>query len=270
MIDVIGIPIIVILSAGFVYFEYSGRNRSKKRVSFYVERAAVIARTGCCLLLLMSVIIGKIHIRDQYSLWFSQILYNISDTQNDVYDYDNSLDANIEEVSKLDPLGGWHDLTLEEKAHVLETCVRIETRYYGLGTAPSLEIALLDNENLLGYFDLEENKIKLSYKYIVDTNADGYAVLKVICHEMYHVYQSHLVSLLNDIRNNENMKQYENLLLLYDAGVYENEMNNYHSGDEGKEYFMYSSQQLEQDAERNANASVVEFYNRIQDFFNKS
>lgn len=34
--------------------------------------------------------------------------------------------------------------------------------------------------------------------------------------------------------------------------------------------FVKSSQQLEQDAERNANASVVEFYNRIQEFFNKS
>lgn len=258
------ICIIAVISS-FVKSKSIRRSGLKRRV--FIETMASFCRVFGCVLLLACVICGKRHIQEQHSLWYNQVIYNASDNKEGVWDYENSLEANIEEVAQLDPLGGWHDLSLESKVKVLETCIRILTRYYGLDSAPALEIVYMD-EHTLGQYDREKDCVKLSYKYIVDTNADGYSILRVLCHEMYHKYQRSMVDLLNEIRNSEKTEKYANLLLLYAANVYESEMNHYISGDDGEiAYYLYASQQLERDAERYADKLVNEFYEGIQEYW---
>lgn len=59
--------------------------------------------------------------------------------------------------------------------------------------------------------------------------------------------------------------QYDSLLLLDTAGIYEDELNDYISFDEESiiSYYMYSSQKLEHDAEKYSNASVFDYYEQI-------
>ena len=185
---------------------------------------------------------------------------------NDITDYDNSLTANIETVAKIDPEGGWGSLSVDEKTEVLKTIIRIECRYLGMyDSAPSLELAYLE-EGLLGQYDNESDVITLSYNYVIDSKASGYSVLQVLCHELYHRYQRYQVDLLQAIRNSDDTAKYADLLVLNNAGIYEDELNNYISPDDdtGISYYLYSSQKLERDAEKYGNASAYDYYEQIR------
>lgn len=101
--------------------------------------------------------------------------------------------------------------------------------------------------------------------YVVDSEAGGYSVIQVLCHELYHRYQHYQVNLLQAIRDNSDTAKYANLLLLDTAGIYEDEYINYISPDDDSaiSYYMYNSQRLERDAEKYSNASVVDYYEQI-------
>ena len=161
--------------------------------------------------------------------------------------------------------GGWGSLPLEEKIEVLETIIRIECRYLGMrDSAPALELAYLE-EGLLGQYDSEKDVVTLSYNYVVDSEAGGYSVVQVLCHELYHRYQHYQVNLLQVIRDNDDTEKYANLLVFDTAGIYEDEFSSYISPDDDSaiSYYMYSSQRLERDAEKYGNASVVDYYEQI-------
>lgn len=231
----------------------------------FVIKAAHASRIICCFILLGTCICGKALISSHYVISYRDIAYSSSETYNDIPDYENSLSANIATVAKMDPEGGWGSLSLDEKTEVLETVIRIECRYLGMrDSAPALEIAYLE-EGLLGQYDSERDVITLSYNYVVDSEAGGYSVVQVLCHELYHRYQHYQVRLLQAIRGNDDIAKYANLLVLDTAGIYEDEFSNYIFPDDGSvvSYYMYSSQRIERDAEKYGNASVVDYYEQI-------
>lgn len=237
----------------------------RSRYEVFIIKAARTSRIICCLVLLGTCICGKALIASHYSISYSDITYSLSETYNDIPDYENSLSANITTVAKIDPDGGWYSLSLDEKTEVLETVIRIECRYLGMrDSAPALEIAYLE-EGLLGQYDSERDVVTLSYNYIVDSEAGGYSVVQVLCHELYHRYQHYQVRLLQAIRDNDDIAKYANLLVLDAAGIYEDEFSNYISPDDDSviSYYMYSSQRLERDAEKYGNASVFDYYEQI-------
>lgn len=125
---------------------------------------------------------------------------------------------------------------------VLETVIRIECRYLGMrDSAPSLELAYLE-EDLLGQYDFNRDVITISYNYVVDSGLNGYPVLQVLCHELYHRYQRYQVNLLQLLRQSEDAAEYADLLLLDSAGIYEEEFCNYISPDDSAlSYYLYSS-----------------------------
>lgn len=211
-LDIIGLVIVICISSVLADMYCCKFPKSKKQRQYLYEKIAFFTRIGVFVLLVASIYIGKKHIKEQYTLFYSQVLYHISESQDEIWDYDNSLSANIEEVSKLDPERGWRELSLEDKATVLETCVRVETRYYGIDQAPALRISHLE-ENLLGHYNPETNEVTISYEYL--TVADGYSILRVIAHEMAHVYQHCMVNFFQDIKGSDQTKKYENLRLLY-------------------------------------------------------
>ena len=226
-----------------------------KRVNLRREamsiKAARASRIICCMLLIGVCIYGKSLIATHFAVSDSDIAY---------------LTANIATVAKIDPDGGWGSLSIDEKTAVLETVVRIECRYLGMcDSAPSLELAYLE-EGLLGQYDNEMDVITLSYNYVIDSGSSGYPVVRVLCHELYHRYQRYQVSLLQAIRDSDDTAKYANLLFLNDARVYEEESSNYISPDDNSvvSYYMYSVQELEKDAEKYANASVADYYQKIR------
>lgn len=236
--------------------------RIRIRREVFVIKAARASRVICCVVLLGTCICGKVLIASHYTISYSDIAYSLSESYNDIPDYENSLSANIATVAKIDPDGGWGSLPLEEKIEVLETIIRIECRYLGMqDSAPALELAYLE-EGLLGQYDSEKDVVTLSYNYVVDSEAGGYSVIQVLCHEIYHRYQHYQVNLLQAIRYNDDTTKYANLLVLDTAGIYEDEFGSYISPDDDSaiSYYMYSSQRLERDAEKYSNASVVDYY----------
>lgn len=247
----------------FFYTKYKTRYIQRKGL----KRKATIGLTAkamrlvCCLFLLSSVIVGKVWIHNQTTLYMNEILYNVSDPVEDIPDYENSLTCNIGTVSKIDPAGGWHDLTLQEKSDVLSTVVRVETRYFGLAQAPTLKISYLP-EHTLGEYDHSTNELTLSYQYLIDNDASGYALLNVLLHEMMHANQRAQITLYKELQSNPDLEQYSSLLLFYDTAQYADEMENYVSGEDN--YALYSSQQLELDAERYANSATFDYYEKIQ------
>ena len=239
--------------------------RIRIRREVFVIKAARASRVICCVVLLGACICGKVLIASHYTISYSDIAYSLSESYNDIPDYENSLSANIATVAKIDPDGGWGSLPLEEKIEVLETIIRIECRYLGMqDSAPALELAYLE-EGLLGQYDSEKDVVTLSYNYVVDSEAGGYSVIQVLCHEIYHRYQHYQVNLLQAIRYNDDTAKYANLLVLDTAGIYEDEFGSYISPDDDSaiSYYMYSSQRLERDAEKYSNASVVDYYEQV-------
>lgn len=217
-------------------------------------------------ILLCAFIYGRTLIRTNHLIEYKEINYSISDSNNDVQDYENSLAANIDIVAKLDPDGGWGSLSLEQKITVLETIVRIECRYLGMqDSAPSLQIVYLE-DGVGGQYDPEGDVVSLSYSVIVDSKVNGYNIAQVLCREMYHRYQHYQVQLLSLIKLNQDTRKYANLLILYDAAIYEQAMvkPNDHSENDALLYNQTASTRLEQDAEKYANASIAEYYARIQ------
>ena len=257
----------VSVAVGFVWAAKKVKRTKRIRIrrEVFVIKAARASRIICCLILLGACICGKAMIASHYSIRYSDIAYSLSETYNDIPDYENSLSANIATVAKIDPEGGWDSLSLDEKTEVLETVIRIECRYLGMrDSAPALEIAYLE-EGLLGQYDSERDVVTLSYIYVVDSDAGGYSVVQVLCHELYHRYQHYQVRLLQAIRDNDDIAKYANLLVLDTAGIYEDEFSNYISPDDDSviSYYMYSSQRLERDAEKYGNASVFDYYDQI-------
>lgn len=261
---------IISIALGIIWAskKVSKLKRVNLRREVLIIKAARASRIICCLLLIDVCIYGKSLIATHYAVSYSDIAYSLSESYNEIPDYENSLAANIETVAKIDPDGGWGSLSVDEKTAILETVVRIECRYLGMrDSAPSLELTYLE-EGLLGQYDNERDVITLSYSYVVDSGSSGYSVVQVLCHELYHRYQRYQVNLLQAIRESDDTAKYASLLFLDNAGVYEEEFSNYISPDDNSvvSYYLYSSQKLERDAEKYSNASVVDYYEQIRSY----
>lgn len=267
-ITVIGTTVSLIAAALLAWGKAIGLKNPRLRRSVWISKCAHLTRILCFVLLFAVCIYGKAMVNSHHTVSIADIEYLLSDTQNDIPDYANSLSANIATVAKMDPDGGWAVLTTEEKMDVLETICRIECRFLGMrDSAPCLELAYLE-DGLLGQYDHKEDKITLSYNYIIDTNVSAYSICQVLCHEMYHRYQRYQINMLEAIRNNDATAKYADLLLLDSVSIYEEELNHYVSPIEGSElsYYLYHSQRLEHDAEKFGNEAVYQYYEKIQDY----
>ena len=197
---ILGLVISVLSAVLFAWFKTRRIKVDDIRHSVLQSKWAYFTRILCVIVLLVTCTYGKVFISTHYTVSMRDVVYSASNTQDEIPDYENSLSANIDIVSKMDPDGGWSNLTTDEKIEVLQTICRIECRYLGMrDSAPTLELAYL-KEGLLGQYDYEKDKIALSYNYVIDTNASAYSICQVLCHEIYHRYQHYQVNMLNAIR----------------------------------------------------------------------
>ena len=265
---------IILTFAGMIWAAKKARGirlQSMKREFFIIKLIRAMCVLGCALFL-SGCLYGRALFVISYTVASREVSYELSDEENGIPDYANSLSANIETVSQIDTDGGWRNLTIEEKMEVMQTIVRVECRYLGVkDSAPSLELAYLD-EGVLGSYCRERDTVTLSYDYVVDSESDGYAILSVICHELYHRYQYYQVELLKTLRATESISKYSDLLLLDRASIYEDEFEHYvlPTDNDLSSYYDYSTQVLEMDADRYAAIAVAEYRNKIRSYLEEN
>lgn len=238
------------------------------RIRYCRQRVCKYLVSISCALLLIPAIYGRAARINNWSVMMREISYIFNDIGTDQEDDVNSLSNNIETVSRLDSRGGWKKLDLEEKTEVLETIVRIECRYLGMEDKyPTLNIAYTERDELLGFYEPENDMITLSYMYLCDMNANGYSVCQTLCHELYHRVQFYQVNMLEALESSEDTKKYANLLLLHDTSVYRDEVDHYHDGEDN--YYLYASQQLEKDADHYGDEAMALYYQAVDKYFSE-
>ena len=216
-------------------------------------------------LLLAACLYAKHLFRTQRTVCSKDVSYQQASSEGGVEDYENSLAANLDVISKLEP-GVWSECTQEARLEILGAVVRVECRYLGMTDAPSLKLSYLP-DGTLGMYTDETDTITLSYPYLHATAASGYGVLRVLLHEIFHRYQHRLVDFYHAVGENAQTAPYQRLLLLDRAAVYKDELTNYRlpDGTDGS-YDAYRSQKLETDAESYANQATVDYYHSIQEY----
>ena len=215
-----------------------------------------------CAGLLAGCIYGKQLFRAQQTVLSGQDPNPSSSAQSE----ENTLAANLATIAKLEP-EVWSESTDEEKLEILQTIARVECRYLGMtGGLPEIRLSYLE-DGLAGMYTDDTDTVTLSYAYMLQTGASGYACVQVLCHELYHRYQHQQVRLLEAIAANSETAPYEALLLFDRASVYRSELADYRlpDGADGS-LEAYRSQLLERDAERYANGAAADYYQQVQDY----
>lgn len=180
----------------------------------------------------------------------------------DDYRVEDSLTYNIEEASKITK---WKELEEKEQKELLELFLRIEARYWGMKDTPKLKFQVL-SEDTAGEYGRKEDTIFMDTSLLEEE--DGYEVLFVLFHEIYHRQEHTLAELYEKLRNDKAYKEYHENTIFYGSRIYAQELHNYVSPDVSLE--LYKEQQIEQDSNYYAAKGVLEVKNRVKEYLSKS
>lgn len=180
----------------------------------------------------------------------------------DDYRVEDSLTYNIEEASKITK---WKELDEKQKKNLLELYIKIESRYWGMKDFPQLEFKML-SEDTAGEYGRKEDTIYIDRSLLEEE--DGYEVLFVLFHEVYHRQEHTLAELYEKLRNDKAYKEYYENTIFYDSRIYAQELHNYVSPEVNFE--QYKNQQTEVDSNYYAMKGVLEVQERLEEYFSKS
>lgn len=191
----------------------------------------------------------------------------LKDEAEEGYRVEDSLANNIELVSKVEQ---WEELTDDVKKCWVEAILRIESRYLGEEGIPSWMVIETD-ENVGGYFDCEKDMICISRSAY--EKADGYEVLRILCHEMLHRSQKMEVEFMQKIMADSEYEKYQDMWIFQEMLQYEEEFDNYSSfsnSSSEEEIEAYFTQTIEYDAYVYSSASVEEYKKAIDEYLDKN
>lgn len=174
-------------------------------------------------------------------------------------DYENTLQANMDTVLKLQP-EIWEGQTTQERLNILQTICNIEVNYLGLPSPISVELDNLPGSTIGVYSD-ELKLIQIDLDYI--ENAPVEDSLACLLHEVHHSFEHRLADVFNTVN-----PEMQNLRLFRDAKHYANELEDY--TDPREDYWKYISQRLEIDSDTYSEFGVKEYYSQINDWLNKN
>lgn len=147
----------------------------------------------------------------------------------------------------------WYNLSAKEKLNVLQTVANIEATYLGLPDELTVSTAILE-EYVNGEYCENTRTINIDASHLESSTPQS--LIATVCHEAYHSYQ-HVIT---EAYQNAD-ESFKNLLLFYDASVYQEEFANYDDGSNGLETYYY--QQVEVDARSYASEATGEYIKRI-------
>ena len=165
---------------------------------------------------------------------------------------------NIDTVLKIKP-DIWKTLSVEERLEVLSVLKNIEIRYLGINHEIHLSADNLE-ENTLGCYIPNERKIVIDVTHLKNDSVDS--VVKSLIHEVHHAYSRQQVEVYKILPD-----EYKNMLMFYNAQLYEEEYANYIDGDDN--YYGYATQYCERHADAYADDAVESFYKAVFEYETK-
>ena len=178
----------------------------------------------------------------------SLVLTNTKAETGEEYTIQNQLDT----LQALKP-DTWFTLSAREKLNVLQTIANIEATYLGLPGELTVSTAIIE-ENTLGEYSANNRMIYINADHLEESGPRD--LMTTVCHEAYHGYQHYIIEAYQNAD-----EQFKNLLLFYDASIYEEEFANYDDGSEGLEN--YYKQYVEIDAREYADRAAAEYYHYL-------
>lgn len=143
----------------------------------------------------------------------------------------------------------WEQLSIQKKVDVLQTVANIEAHTLGLPNELNVGADELTIGTLGGYED-SKHRLCISLEHLETSPVEN--VLKTICHEAYHSYQSRIAEIYQELP-----EQQRTLMLYRDAAVYAAEMDDYQNG--ATDFENYYNQQMEADARKYAEITVEKY-----------
>lgn len=154
----------------------------------------------------------------------------------------------------------WIKLNSQKKLETLQTVANIEANYLGISHELNVVASTVEEEVIACYID-DEHKVAINIDYLSKDSAEE--MLNAICHECYHAYQHRILDAYNTLDDD-----YKSLLAFYDVSFYEEEFNNYSSGE--NDFFEYYFQHCEQTAREYAKNSTKEYYDVINKYLSEN
>ena len=159
---------------------------------------------------------------------------------------------NIDTVLKIKP-DIWKTLSVEERLDVLSVLKNIEIRYLGINHEIHLSADNLE-ENTLGCYIPNERKIVIDITHLKNSSVNE--VVHTLAHECHHAYSRQQVEVYKILPD-----EYKDMLMFYNAQLYEKEYANYIDGDDN--YYGYATQYCERHADAYADDAVESYYEAI-------
>lgn len=153
----------------------------------------------------------------------------------------------------------WKNLSVSEKMDILAVVRNIEVQYLGIPHEVYVAIKTT-NDGILGYYDHKEHTIVIDHELI--SSDDVKETLHTLCHEMYHAYQYNQIEAYKSVD-----EEYKNMLMFSNARAYEEEFQNYISGED--DFWGYILQDSEIMADKYAQEAVEDYYRKIEVYLNE-
>lgn len=149
----------------------------------------------------------------------------------------------------------WQKLDVDKKLDVLATVVNIENNYLLGGVHPLYIQSIKLEEDLLGTYCESDYIVTISADQL--NNGAAEECLNTVLHECYHAYQYMQLEIYQMVPD-----EYKNMLMLYDASLYKDELGTISS----KDYETYITSQTEIKARKYAEAGVLSYYKLIEKY----
>lgn len=252
---VITLGMTLVLCSGFVVMVMSRKiknRRYRSKVIRYRLKHALLGTKIITVLCLCAFVLPL-----GISSYLGNDLYEASNGDTVIWERTDewSLEKNMDTVWKLKP-EVWKTLSMIERLDVLSVVKNIEMRYLGIRHEVYLTADSLD-EDTQGQYVAKEHKIVIDINHL--KNSPVTKLVETVAHECHHAYTFQLVAAYQTLPD-----EYKNLLMFYDAQLYEEEYSNYIDGDD--DYAGYATQYCEMQARAYAEDAVNEYYAAIKTY----
>lgn len=252
------IAVVVLLSAlpiGFFLFKLFLKDKPEKSRSFkYVEFCRKKAGAAlCCIMAVVLLIPSGMGLYEEYidvtddKAWAEFVAsYNSKAEESEAPV--SLFEANRETLAKIND---WDKLKKDERIELIQKIGIIEEEYLGLSNHAEV-IITTDKLPEYEYGNYVNNKkaITINVSHICNDSVEEN--ISTILHEVFHVYEYHVVSILNfDSDDVQNSYYFEDARRWYDN------INNYCSGTE--DFAKYKAQPLEADANAHAQKRTAQY-----------
>lgn len=235
-----------------VMFRKIKKRRFRSKILRYRLKHALLGAKVIAVLCLCAFVLPM-----SISAYLGNDLYEASNGDTVIWDRTDewSLPSNMDAVLKLKP-EVWETLSLMERLDVLSVVKNIEMRYLGIRHEVYLTADNLD-EDTLGQYVYKEHKIVINVTHLKDSPVAK--LVETVAHECHHAYTRQLVAAYQSLPD-----EYKNLLMFFDAQLYEEGYANYIDSDE--DYKEYSMQYCEMQARVYAEEAANQYYAAIMDY----